>query len=84
MKRTGCIYSEFTNSGRRSMRFARGSNKPVYSSRWVGEIEIGCKRYRFRSTNLKNVEAWVQRMVKFGEFYDEMARGDLTQDGNGV
>ena len=76
MKRTGCIYSEFTNKGRRSMRFARGSNKPVYSSRWVGEIVINRKRYRFRSTNYKNVEAWVQRMAKFGEFCDEMARGE--------
>lgn len=63
MKRTGTIYSEFTNKGRSSVRYKRGC-KPIYCFRWVGEISIRGKRYRFRSTNRYNVEMWVEDMIR--------------------
>lgn len=67
-RRRGCIYSEMTNKGRRSMRFVRGA-KPVYCFRWVGEIVVYGKRYRFRSTNYANVMFWLDCMVsKYGYF----------------
>ena len=63
MKRKGCIYSEFTNKGRRSMRLARGC-KPVFCFRWVGEITVHGKRHRFRLTNYDNVRFWLDCMVR--------------------
>lgn len=66
MKRTGCIYSEFTNKGRRSTRYVRGS-KPVYCFRWVAEMRVRGKRYRCRSTRRASVEAWLSDMqTKYG------------------
>lgn len=32
--------------------------------RYVGEITVRGKRFRFRSTNLNNVRLWVASMVK--------------------
>ena len=61
--RTGCVYCEFTNRGRTSPRFARGS-RPERMFRYVGEITVRGKRFRFRSTNLNNVRLWVDSMVK--------------------
>lgn len=56
MERTGCIYSEWQNNcGRGVARAGR--------LRWVGEIHIRGKRYRFRSTNYANVAGWLQKMV---------------------
>lgn len=67
MKRKGCIYSEFTNKGNHSLRYVRGS-KPVICARWVAEIQVHGKRYRFRSTNLMNVRMWLDDMVsKYGD-----------------
>lgn len=61
-KRKGCIYSEFTNKGRTSTRYVRGC-KPVRCFRWVGEIQVDRKRYRFRSTNYGNVRFWLDTMI---------------------
>lgn len=61
-QRKGCIYSEFTNKGRRSVRYFKGC-APVYCFRWVGEICIRRKRYRFRSTSRHNVEMWLADMI---------------------
>lgn len=69
-KRTGCIYSEFTNKGRSSVRYVRGST-PVHCFRWVGEICIGGKRHRFRSTNLGNVRFRIDTMIARGELWDK-------------
>lgn len=63
--RTGTIYSEITNKGRSTVaRRVRGTNKQIYTSRWVGEIVVNYKRYRFRSTNFDNVRHWVDMMVE--------------------
>lgn len=62
MTRTGCIYSEFTNKGRSSVRYKKGC-KPIYCFRWVAEITIHGKRYRFRSPNRHNVEMWLKDMI---------------------
>ena len=61
--RHGSIYNEFTNKGRSSVRYKRGC-KPIYCFRWVAEISINGKRYRFRSTNRKNAEAWLEDMIR--------------------
>lgn len=60
--RTGTIYSEMTNKGRCSTKYVRGA-KPVYCFRWVAEIQIHGKRYRFRSTSMANAEFWLENMV---------------------
>jgi hypothetical protein len=63
MKRKGCIYSEITNAGSSTLgRFVRGTNKRVMKSRWVGEISVRGKRFRFRSTNRDNVIWWLNMM----------------------
>ena len=70
MKRRGCIYSEYTNDGRHrreggcsSVRYVRGVGRVAGSKlRWVGEISYHKKRYRFRSTNIANVQAWLNKM----------------------
>lgn len=61
-ERTGTIYSEMTNKGRSSVRYVRGC-APVYCFRWVAEIQINGKRYRFRSTNEANCRAWLDDMI---------------------
>lgn len=60
-KRHGYIYSEMTNHGRCSTKLVKGA-PPVYCFRWVGEIMVNGKRFRFRSTNRDNVEAWLEDM----------------------
>lgn len=66
MKRTGTIYSEMTNKGRRSVKYVRGS-KPVYCFNWVAEITVWGKRYRTRSKHRARVEAWLTDMLeKYG------------------
>lgn len=63
MKRKGCIYSEITNAGHSTLgHFVRGTNKRIMKSRWVGEMRVNGKRYRFRSTNRDNVEWWLKMM----------------------
>ncbi|MDE7440913.1 MAG: hypothetical protein K2M69_01950 [Muribaculaceae bacterium] len=62
-ERTGTIYSEMTNKGRSSVRYKRGC-EPIYCFRWVGEITINGKRYRCRSANRANVEAWLDSMLQ--------------------
>lgn len=61
MDRHGCLYSEMTNKGRCSTKYTRGA-KPLYCFRWVGEITVHGKRFRFRSTNRSNVVAWLEDM----------------------
>lgn len=71
-KRTGCIYSEITNHGRSTIaRGIRGCNTVIYTSRWVGEICVNYKRYRFRSTNYDNVRWWLSQMcARFSDYTD--------------
>lgn len=65
MKRSGSIYKEITNSGMHRI----GDHRPQYKSRYVGEITVNRKRYRFRSTSRSNVERWLQDMlIKFPEY----------------
>ena len=65
MKRKGCIYSEITNAGSSTLgRGVRGTNKRIMKSRWVGEIMVHRKRYRFRSTNYDNVRWWLNTMIE--------------------
>lgn len=53
--RKGCIYSEWQNNlGRGGVRAGR--------LRWVAEIHIRGKRYRFRSTNYANAAGWLEKM----------------------
>lgn len=61
--RKGCLYSEMTNKGRCSTRYVRGA-KPVYCFRWVAEIHVNGKRYRFRSTSYNNCCAWLNDMIE--------------------
>ena len=61
-ERHGNIYSEMTNKGRSSVRYVRGA-KPIYCFRWVAEISIHGKRYRFRTTSYRNAEAWLSDQV---------------------
>lgn len=63
MKRHGTIYSEMTNKGRCSTKYVKGA-PPVYCFRWVAEITVYGKRYRFRSTNYDNVRAGLNDMVE--------------------
>lgn len=75
-RRTGCIYEEETNDGKHrreggmaSVRYVRGVGCMTGKKRrWMGEITVNRKRYRFRSTNLSNVQWWVRSMVdKYGD-----------------
>lgn len=61
-RRKGYIYSEFTNKGRSSVRYAKGC-APVACYRWVAEIQIMGKRYRCRSKDRSKCEAWLNDMV---------------------
>ena len=63
-KRSGCIYSEETNPGLHSPIVAKGVGLIPRKFRWVGEITIHGRRYRFRSTNYNNVQFWVDMMVQ--------------------
>lgn len=77
MKRTGCIYIEeqrnigkgHMNSGGRGCgyHYVKGVGRVTsLRRRWVAEIMYHRARYRFRSTNLSNVEAWLREMqLKF-------------------
>lgn len=73
-ERTGCIYVEVQrNTGRGvrnrgagrsySVQYVRGVGM-VYRTRWVAEIEVHRKRYRFRSTNLQNCKWWLNMMCE--------------------
>lgn len=59
--RTGFIYSEMTNKGRRSTKYVRGA-KPIFCFRWVAEIQVNGKRYRKRSSSRNDVEFWLENM----------------------
>lgn len=55
MVRTGCLYTEWRNNpGRGVINAGR--------LRWVAEISIERKRYRFRSTNRSNAVLWLDKM----------------------
>lgn len=70
--RTGCIYSEEQrNLGKGRAQTGRGCSYHYLKGvgkvtsqrrRWVGEIMYYGKRYRFRSTDLRNVQAWLNEM----------------------
>lgn len=65
-ERTGTIYSEMTNKGRSSVRYARGC-KPIYCFNWVGEICINGKRFRKRSKSRDIIERWLEDIkVRYG------------------
>lgn len=65
-KRTGSIYEEYTNPGNvhAAGRFVRGVGLVSYKHRFVAEITVLGKRYRFRSTNIDNCRAWLNDMVE--------------------
>lgn len=64
-KRTGVIYGEMYNKGKHPARSGLHNPGVVPKSfRWVAEITVNRKRYRFRSTNLNNVRWWVEMMVE--------------------
>ena len=75
--RKGCIYSEIKRNTKGRVQRGCGSAGhlvrdvgfvPSETRRWVGEITIQNKRYRFRSTNLYAVQAWLKEMVqKYGD-----------------
>ncbi len=74
--RTGYIYEEETCDGRHrresttsAVRYVKGVGRVVGTKRrWVGVITIYRKRYRFRSTNRANVEAFIRMMIaRYGE-----------------
>lgn len=71
-KRTGCIYVEIQRNtgksnnggGLHQPRYIRGVGRRYHwRFRYVGEISYHGKRYRFRSTNYRNVDAWIKRMT---------------------
>lgn len=70
LKRSGIIYSEFYNNGKHPARNGlRNSGVISKSFRWVGEIVVMGKRFRYRSTNLSNVKWWVEMMVNRYPYY---------------
>lgn len=69
-KRTGCIYVEVQrNTGKSNNggglyqpRYIRGvGRRDCGRLRYVGEISYHGKRYRFRSTNARNVYEWLNK-----------------------
>ena len=71
-RRTGTIYKEQQrNTGHRSnsggrhcgVQYVRGVGR-VVRSRWVAEISVHGKRYRFRSTSYDNCRWWIRMMVE--------------------
>lgn len=56
--RTGCIYAEITNSG----LYVRGQT--IRKNRYVGELMVARKRFRFRSTSYANVKRWLDDMIE--------------------
>lgn len=68
-KRTGTIYVEVQrNTGKRrnssgnfGAQFVRGVGM-VQRRRFVAEITVLGKRYRFRSTNYDNCRFWIEQM----------------------
>lgn len=77
--RSGCIYKELHNHGRRSngssdgnacsLRRVNGVGMVKVSGyRWVGEMMVNRKRYRCRSADKSKVEAWLNDMrEKYGD-----------------
>lgn len=77
--RSGCIYKELHNHGRRSSGSSDGNACSyhrvkgvgmvrVSGYRWVGEMTVNRKRYRCRSADRSRVEAWLSDMrEKFGD-----------------
>ena len=71
-QRTGTIYKEQQrNTGHRSnsggrhcgVQYVRGVGR-VVRSRWVAEISVHGKRYRFRSTSYDTCRGWIRMMVE--------------------
>lgn len=77
--RSGCIYKELHNHGRRSngssdgnacsLRRVKGVGlMRVSGYRWVGEMTVFGKRFRCRSSDKSRVEKWLQDMRdKYGD-----------------
>ena len=76
-ERKGCIYTELQrNAGKgrdagqlHSPRYIRGVGmRDAGRIRFVGEYSYHGKRYRFRSTNPRNVSEWLNKMrVRFSD-----------------
>ncbi len=76
--RTGCIYKEPHNHGRRSSGSSDGNACSYHrvkgvgmvrisGYRWIGEMTVNRKRYRCRSHDRSRVEAWIADMrEKYG------------------
>lgn len=73
MERKGCIYAELQRNvgkGRdagqlHSPRYIKGVGiRDTGRIRFVGEISYQGKRYRFRSTNARNVTEWLNKASK--------------------
>lgn len=88
MVRTGTIYTEVHNHGRRSggsqdgnrssMRRVRGVGmQRCYGYRWVAEIMYHGKRYRCRSYDYSRVRAWLDQMCD--RFNDESNEKDMER-----
>ena len=73
--RTGTIYGEYYNNGKHPVR--SGLHNPGVTSksfRWVGEITVDGKRYRFRSTNFRAVVRWRDMMIEKYPIWDRGVR----------
>ena len=70
-QRRGTIYSEWQrNTGKRdssglgSVRYVKGVGRVACGRlRWVAEITVDRRRYRFRSTNFNNCRHWIDMML---------------------
>lgn len=54
----GCLYTEITSAGKKSR---------TKKFRYVAEIYINAKRYRFHSTNLKSTQYWLIEQTKIAK-----------------
>ena len=89
--RKGCIYSEIQRNYKGREQRGRGSAGHFVKGvgfvaserrRWVGEICVHYKRYRFRSTSLISVQAWLREMIaKYSDlpFYEVSRAYSLTE-----
>ena len=57
-KRRGSLYDEY------SPRYYRRGVGICWRIRYVGSIQVNGKRYRCRSTNYRNVRAWLDDMLE--------------------
>lgn len=75
--RTGYIYEEFTYK-----RYVRGVGL-CWRRRFVAEIQVAGKRFRCRSTNPRNVQAWLNDMLEKYPVYGANKQEKLSSETNG-